>query len=470
MALGTRTVGQVRQATALLVAASNALATLGADEAITVAEAFAQAEKAAMAGARRAVLCAGDEGARRCGGERDMAALAARLTGTTRSRAKVGLQSAQRAASHQEVEKAYVAGSLSFDQVAVVTDAAAEVPGVAASLVLEAERSALSGLRASAAAARMAKAGEEAAMAREQRVVARRFCRIGALPEGGVRLEALLPTEEGARVQRAVEAATDRCWRGARERGQTLSIDHARADALVGLLAGRGVAASRGGPSRSRAGASGGEPCGGGEACGCGNLCGCGDSCGCGEAGMPPPNPPELVVTVDAAALVRGEVHPGESCVIEGIGPISVTAARGLLGEALLTLCVRDGKDVRTVTSTSRVVPSRVRKALLLRDPTCVIPGCGQRLHLEIDHWRLDFSRGGLTAVDNLCRLCASHHRLKTRTGWRLEGGPGRWRWLPPRRTAGSDARRRNRPPGTTPGAARSPARAGDQVHPVLRQ
>jgi hypothetical protein len=364
------------------------------EHAVVLAEAFAHAEKVAMAATRRAVLRAGDLGARRHGGERDMARLAARVTGTTLARAKQGLKCAEQAASISDVEKAYVAGSLSFDQAAVVTDTATLMPSAARELLLEAETSSLAGHRSATAARTAAARGEESARERERRLAARRFCRVGTVPGGGVRLEALLPTEEGAAVMQALEHATDRRWRRAWSNGGRLSMDQARADALLALCTGSGD------PTRQ-------------------------------------PRPPELVVTVDAAALVRGEVGEGELCVIDGVGSVPVATARGLLGEALLTLCVTEGRDVRTVTSTSRVVPARVRRALEVRDPACVVPGCGQRSHLEIDHWNLDFSRGGLTALDNLCRLCGPHHRLKTRTGWRLEGGPGRWRWSPPRRPPG---------------------------------
>jgi hypothetical protein len=392
MEIGTRTVTQVRQATALLEAASKALGDVTANDAVTLARMFAQAEKVAMAATRRAVLRAGDDGARKHGGDRDMAGLTARLTGTTVARAKQGLKSAERAGAIADVERAYVAGTLSFDQAAVISDTAAKAPAAASQLIREAQRSSLAGLRAAAAATIAALQGEEAALERERRLVARRFCRVGALPDGGVRLEALLPTEEGAAVMRALGSATDHCWRRAWARGRHVSVDQARADALAALVAGGGAASE--------------------------------------------PRSAELVVTVDAASLVRGETEAGETCEIDGVGPVPVSTARGLLGEALLTILVTDGTDVRAVTSTKRVIPTKVRKALVFRDPSCVVPGCGQRSHLEIDHWRLDFSRGGLTALDNLCRLCAPHHRLKTRTGWRLDGGPGRWRWLPPRRPA----------------------------------
>ena len=382
-------VAQVRQATALLEAASKAIAEVEVDEAVRLAGAFAQAEKVAMAATRRAVLRAGDEGAKKHGGDPTMAALIARLTGTSVAKATQGLKSAERAGGLAGVHEAYVAGSLSFDQAALVTDAAVVDPAAAPELVAEATRTSLAGLRAKAAQRRAARQGEAARLERERSLAARRFCRVAPLAAGGVRLEAVVPSEEGAALHAALGAAGDAHWRAARAAGRTLTTDQARADALVALCTGTGTATAE-------------------------------------------PAPPEVVVTVDAAALVKGATAAGEVCVIDGVGPVPVATARGLLGEALLTICVTEGKDVRTVTSTTRVVPTRVRKALALRDPACVVPGCGRTRHLEIDHWRLDFSRGGLSALDNLCRLCAPHHRLKTRTGWRLEGGPGRWRWLPP--------------------------------------
>ena len=406
---GTRVLAQVRQAAALLEAASRSIPDANEKEAVELARAFARAEKLAMAATRRALLRAGDDGARHHGGERDMASLAASLCGTTVAKAGKGLRSARALETVTSGRAAFIDGSLSLDQAQVVADAAVAAPAATPELVAAAGQTSLSGLRARAAAAIAAKRGEEAVQDRERRLAARRFCHIQAAPGGGVRVEALLPTAEGAALLGAVAHATDVVWRSARQRGCNLSMDQARADALVALCRGGGTS----------------EPAGGS---------------------------PDLILTVDAAALVRGEVRDGEQCVIDGVGPVPVAHARSLLGEAFLTMCVTDGQDVRTLTSTNRVVPARVRKALMLRDPACVVPGCGQRMHLEIDHWRLDFGRGGLTAIDNLCRLCAPHHRLKTRTGWRLDGGPGRWRWLPPRR--GSPAQAAPAGPLPAPAAA----------------
>ena len=148
---------------------------------------------------------------------------------------------------------------------------------------------------------------------------------------------------------------------------------------------------------------------------------------------------------VDAEALRRGSVEGGELCEIEGIGPVSVEAASELLGEGGLQFVVRDGIDIRTVTGTTRSLPQRLAAALMVRDRTCAVEGCGKRHGLEADHCRVDFADGGPTALANLARLCPEHHDLKTYGGWRLEGGPGRWKWIAPAhpKSAGYIARAR---------------------------
>jgi hypothetical protein len=50
---------------------------------------------------------------------------------------------------------------------------------------------------------------------------------------------------------------------------------------------------------------------------------------------------------------------------------------------------------------------------------------------LEIDHVE-PWSATRVTKLDALARLCRFHHAQKTHEGYRLEGGPGHWRWLKP--------------------------------------
>ena len=109
-----------------------------------------------------------------------------------------------------------------------------------------------------------------------------------------------------------------------------------------------------------------------------------------------------------------------------------MAAATELLGEGGLQYLVREGFDIKTVTKSTRMVTQCIDMALLVRDRTCVVPGCGRRLGLERDHVFVDYAKFGPTELKNLVRLCALHHDLKTHGGWRLTGGPGHWDWIAP--------------------------------------
>lgn len=391
----TSALTQVREATSLLAAAARAVDGVGATDAVSLARAFAAAGKVAQAGAFRAARAAGDDGARRVAGEKSAASLLSSAAGTTVGKARAGLAVAAQAAAVPILDQALRDGEVSIEQASVIAPALARAPGDAEDLVATAKRASMPELREAAARSRARALGEAGVGAHERALHERRYCRTSVQPDGGVRIDAFLGSLDGAAVLAALARETDRLWHEAVDAGVEPSFDHLRADAFVALV--------RGNP---------------------------------GGAG-----PAEVLVRVDASALVRGATEGDEMCEIAGVGPVSVATARSLLGEGLLTLLVQDGADITTVTSTTRTVPRRVAQALHMRDPRCVVPGCGASMRLEIDHWRLDFSRHGLTALDNLCRLCALHHRMKTRTGWQLLGGPGKWRWLPPR---GPD--RRSRP------------------------
>jgi hypothetical protein len=139
-----------------------------------------------------------------------------------------------------------------------------------------------------------------------------------------------------------------------------------------------------------------------------------------------------LRIRVDLEALKRGYTIAGETCSIPGIGPVPVEVARSVLGEALLELVITDGTDVSTVVTDSRTIRRALRVALEERDPTCCVPGCDTADPLEVDHYVTDFVAGGTTEAANLARLCSYHHYVKTHKGWRLEGGPGHWRFVCP--------------------------------------
>ncbi len=134
-----------------------------------------------------------------------------------------------------------------------------------------------------------------------------------------------------------------------------------------------------------------------------------------------------VVVHVSKSAYERGVTQAGEICEIEGAGPIPVGVARRLASDAILKALVTDGVDVTRVAHLGRTIPAHLRTAVQTRDLTCVIDGCEVDRHLEIDH-NAPFAEGGPTSLENLGRVCAHHHDLKTRRDLRRVGALGRQR------------------------------------------
>ena len=134
---------------------------------------------------------------------------------------------------------------------------------------------------------------------------------------------------------------------------------------------------------------------------------------------------------VESAALARGHVEPGERCEITGVGPVPVTTARALLDDASVAVMMRDGDDITAVSRPTRTIPTKVRRALETRYPTCGVPGCANDQFLEIDHV-IAIEDHGATEIANLWRLCSHHHALKTYQGWRVVGVNGDRDLVPP--------------------------------------
>jgi hypothetical protein len=136
-------------------------------------------------------------------------------------------------------------------------------------------------------------------------------------------------------------------------------------------------------------------------------------------------------VTVDSAALARGHTNPGERCEIAAVGPVPVTTARALLDDAAVAVMTKTGDDVTAVSSPKRTIPTKLRRAIEARYPTCGVPGCANDQFLEIDHV-IPLEAHGRTELDNLWRLCSHHHRLKTYGGWKVVGVNGDRNLVPP--------------------------------------
>jgi len=142
-------------------------------------------------------------------------------------------------------------------------------------------------------------------------------------------------------------------------------------------------------------------------------------------------NPRHLaLLRVDLEALRRGAVEGDELCEIAGIGPVPVSVARELLGDAVLKLVITRGVDVLNVTHLGRGPTAAQRVALAWASPGCSVEGCW-RTRVEIDH-REDWARTRHTRLDELDHLCAFHHDLKTGLGWALVSGTGKRTFVPP--------------------------------------
>ena len=218
-----------------------------------------------------------------------------------------------------------------------------------------------------------------------------------------------LTPEQGAVVQRALEAAADQLWREAREAAAPDTVvaevtpAQRRADALARLA----------------------------ETALAGGLDG-------GTAG----DRYQVVLHVDAAH----DAAPGGTTAVEDStleGRTLDTAMEGAALDSAVIECGDRAVDVSAETSArltcdasvvvmredatgatldvgrkTRTVPPAIRRALEARDTGCRFPGCTARrcdAH-HVVHW----AEGGPTRLDNLVLLCRRHHRLLHEGGYSI--------------------------------------------------
>ena len=321
-------------------------------------------------------------------GHKHAAGWLAGVSGESVGQAHDVLKTAARLAEAPLVEQAFKDGKLSLSQAGVAASAGAIDPSAQRGLVRTATSGSMKELKDEVFRIKRAADGArgEASFAlKEARAQRGRYLRTRVVPEGGMKLEAWLPTADGARVKAALKAEADRIFKEAWAAGVKERPDAYLADALVRAV--------------------------------------------CGERKNEPKA--EVAVRVDLGTLRRGFVEGDETCEIAGVGPIPVEVAKDLLGDAVFHVVVTDGVDVKAVTSKKRTIPASLRRALMERDRTCAVPGCDATEHLQIDH-RWDFAKGGPTQFSNLSRLCTAHHRMKTTAGFRLVKDGDDIRWLGP--------------------------------------
>jgi hypothetical protein len=321
-------------------------------------------------------------------GHKDAAGWLAGVAGESVGQAHDVLKTAARLAEAPVVNQAFKDGKLSLSQAGVAASAGAIDPSAQSGLVRTATSGSMKELKDEASRIKRAAEGargEASFGLKEARAQRGRYLRTRVVPEGGMKLEAWLPTADGARVKAVLKAEADRVFKEAWAAGVKERPDAYLADALVRTV--------------------------------------------CGERKSEPKA--QVAVRVDLGTLRRGFVEGDETCEIPGVGPIPVDVAKDLLGDAVFHFVVTDGVDVKAVTSKKRTIPASLRRALMERDRTCAVPGCDTTEHLQIDH-RWDVAKGGPTQLSNLSRLCAAHHRMKTTAGFRLVKDGDDIRWLDP--------------------------------------
>jgi hypothetical protein len=452
--------------------------SLSGGEAAELVERFAAIWRLAAAGT---AVCAGRVARTRFferSGHTSAESWLATTTGEANGAARSLLSTAARLGELPGLDAALRAGELSGPQAAEVARGAGAGAGAEAELLESARAGSLCELRAAADRIEAAARSREADEARHRRIRAHRHLRTWLDADGSLKGRFALAPEDGALLLSGLEAEANHLFDLARRAGLRERREAYLADALVavvcgeasgagaaraGLLAagvagahaesGPGPGGADSGSGSGAAGAGAGAPEGGSEggAPATGSLGplprpgpGARDQVAspAGEVAGAPPAPergrgrrPECTILfhVDLEALRRGSLGPGEQCCVEGGGHVPLSVVQSYLDVARIFLVVKEGFDVTSIVSCKRTIPAALQTALWARDRTCAVPGCSSTFHLEIDHI-VEFAKGGPTALGNLVRLCRPHHALKTEQGYRIEGGPGHWRWRAPAR------------------------------------
>jgi len=385
-------------------------------DAVELVRRFTTIERLGAAGKTLAAGRVESSGAWRQSGDRSPEAWLAAATGTTLSESAGVLDAAGKVADLDATGVAMREGRLSPQQTAAVVSAASVDPDSESNLLATADRQSLRALQDQARTVRQAARGE-AALADRDRIHRTRYLRHWTSDDGAFEGRFRLTPDHGAVVLAAL--ATHRPPAGRESDGH----DAREADALVAVAR----SASAGG--------------GGGEGS---NI------------------PPAVInVRVDYEALRRGHTEPGETCEIEGIGPVPVATVQHAAEDAILRAILTDGDRVIDECTAGRTVSTRMSRAVKARDRTCAVPGCDVTEHLQTHHLH-DVHLGGPTKLTNLARVCPYHHEQITYQGAELGGGHPDWHWRPPSRkqsifsagptgSDGTDSRASADPPGEPP-------------------
>jgi hypothetical protein len=338
--------------------------------------------------ARAAAKLAGSSLATESGAPDAATDLAARL-GTSKGAATKVLDTGARLRLQPVLNEAVTAGTVSLDQAALISDAAAANPARERDLVATAGRDSLKGLKDACDRAKAAADPDPAATA--DRVHRERRFRMWT--DGDVaKVFGQCTKAQILAIRAAIDTKTDQLFAAARAEGRREPREAYAMDAFEAICT-EWLNGSRGDHDESPESSPNGK---------------------CPQVTM--------IVRADYTALVRGRPVDGEICEIDGLGPIDVPTARNLLGEALLYLVITKGTAVHRVVNLKRSTTIAQQIALAWQSAgRCPITSCDQP-RLEIHHTE-PWAETKHTVLDELETPCLHHHELIT-AGWTMRTNP----------------------------------------------
>lgn len=432
---------------------------LSGEQAAAVVRELATIEKAAATARMFAAVRVAKTDAWRGQGHASAADWLAAQTGITVGRAAAQLRTGRQAQALPKTKRAMQEGDLSPEQAESVASASTADPGAEDELLRAAAEETAAALRRKADAARAAATD---AAAREQRVRRERSLRYRNDAEGAFCLSLRGPGADGIALLALLRPFEEEALRASRRRaragGERETHDNRTYDAFQALLALLDPASAPAPAAASaptdpepnhRTGEPAGSPGGALEPGGVPRRAGVPGRAGVPDRGGPPArggvpgrgagrragggDNVKVIVRVDLSVLLRGYASGGETCEVDGVGPISAEAVKRLLLDRnpFVAAVLHGGREVQTVAHLGRSLSAHQRTAIEAMGLRCSNVACNKAVGLQIDH-REPWARDPRTVLANQDPLCPDCHRRKTHHGWRLEPGAGPRRFLPP--------------------------------------
>lgn len=144
---------------------------------------------------------------------------------------------------------------------------------------------------------------------------------------------------------------------------------------------------------------------------------------------------PQVIVNIDQKSLERDLLASYVEFRSDAVhsGPINPRIIRQLACNAELMPVVLGGdSQVVEAGNRRRLFSAEQRKLLYARDRGCTFPGCTTGVNRCEAHHVLEYSKGGVTTLENAAMVCSHHHHLVHETAWAIVMRNGVPFWKPP--------------------------------------